>query len=67
MRIFSKLKIVSFNDYIFTGGLAGWPNTLSDILRYNNKNHTWEEVGQMKEARAGYAAAVLEDVSHLCP
>ena len=65
MRIFSKLKIVSFNDDIFTGGLAGWPNTLSDILRYNN--NTWEEVGQMKEARYNHAVAVLEDVSKLCP
>ena len=42
-------------------------NILKDILKYNKKNHTWEEVGLMKEARVGYAAAVLEDVSHLCP
>ena len=42
-------------------------NILSDILKYNKKNHNWEEVGQMKEARVGYAAAVLEDVSQLCP
>ena len=66
MRIFSKLKIVSFNDYIFTGGYDGG-NSLSDILRYNNKNHTWEEVGHMREAREYHAVAVLEDVSHLCP
>ena len=39
---------------------------LSDILRYN-KNHTWEEVGQMKEARFDHAVAILEDGSNLCP
>ena len=52
---------------MFTGGMEKGGNPLSDILRYNNKNHTWEEVGQMKEARWGHAVAVLEDVSQLCP
>ena len=52
---------------MFTGGLDKDGNPLSDILRYNNKDHTWEEVGQMKEAREDHAVAVLEDVSHLCP
>ena len=59
------LNIVYFNDDIFTGGNENG-NFLKDILRYN-KNHTWEEVGQMKEARRYHAVAVLEDVSKLCP
>ena len=69
MRIFSSLfilNIVSFNDAIFTGGSENDGNYLSDILRYT-KNHTWEEVGQMKEERLLHAVAVLEDVSQLCP
>ena len=50
---------------------SGYPvrilgNSLKDILRYN-KNHTWEEVGEMKEGRSDHAVAVLEDVSQLCP
>ena len=53
-----------YNDHIFTGGHDG--NYLKNILRYN-KNHTWEEVGQMKEAREDHAVVVLEDVSQLCP
>ena len=53
-----------YNDHIFTGGYNG--NYLKNILRYN-KNHTWEEVGQMKEARYKHAVVVLEDVSQLCP
>ena len=52
---------------MFTGGLDKDGNPLSDILRYNKKNNTWEEVGQMKEARGWHAVAVLEDVSQLCP
>ena len=52
------------NDDIFSGGYDDV--ILKDILRYN-KNHTWEEVGQMKEARDGHSVAVLEDVSQLCP
>ena len=52
------------NNDIFTGGYDG--DFLKDILRYN-KNHTWEEVGQMKEARSSHAVAVMEDVSNLCP
>ena len=60
------MKIVSFNDDIFTGGYDG-DNSLSDVLRYNNKNYAWEKVGQMKEGRYNHAVAVLEDVSHLCP
>ena len=53
-----------YNDDIFAGGYDR--NYLKDILRYN-KNHTWEEVGQMKEGRDHHAVAVLEDVSSLCP
>ena len=41
-------------------------SNLEDILSYN-KNHTWEAVGQMKEARHNHALGVLEDVSQLCP
>ena len=51
------------NDDILTGGWDG--NYLKAILRFN-KNHTWEEVGQMKKARVYYAVAVLEDVSQIC-
>ena len=53
-----------YNDDIFTGGWDG--NYLKAILRFN-KNHTWEEVGQMKNARDSHAVIRLEDVSHLCP
>ena len=54
------------NGDIFTGGYDGdGDNFLKDILRYN-KNHTWEEVGQMREARYNHALGVLEDVSQLC-
>ena len=52
------------NGDIFTGGIDG--DYLKDILRYN-KNHTWEDVGQMQEARKCHAVAVFEDVSQLCP
>ena len=51
---------------IFAGGEDNDDNSLKDILRYN-KNHTWEKIGQMKDARRGHAVAVLDDVSHLCP
>ena len=47
----------------FSGGHGG--KRLKKILRYN-KNHTWEDVGQMKEARNDHAVGVLEDVSQLC-
>ena len=60
--------IVSYNvyiDHLFTGGEDG--SDLSDILQYNTTSHTWEEVGQMKQARAEHAVAVLKDVSQLCP
>ena len=40
--------------------------SLKDILQYNTASNTWEEVGQMKEARSGHAVAVLDDVSNLC-
>ena len=61
---FISLYVVDNGD-IFTGGWDGniYPK---DILRYN-KNHTWEEVGQMKEARSIQAVEALEDVSQLCP
>merc|ERR1712038_1804198 len=54
---------VQNNIFVF-GGYDG--NSLSDILRYN-KNHTWEEVGQMKEGRRYHAVALVEDVANLCP
>jgi len=62
----NELRAASVENYIFVfGGQDAEDNDLSDILRYN-KNHTWEEVGQMKEARSGHAVAVL-DVSNICP
>ena len=51
------------NFLMFAGGYD--VSNLKDILRYN-KNHTWEEVGQMREARYNHALGVLEDVSQLC-
>ena len=60
------LNLFVYNDDIFTGGRDNGGNSLRSILRYNNMDHTWEEVGQMKEAREDHAVAVLEDVSHLC-
>ena len=55
-----------YNDNIFTGG---WDESseLKDILQYNTASHTWEEVGQMKEARSAHGVGVLDDVSQLCP
>ena len=53
------------NDDILVGGYDD--AILSDILRYNKRNHTWEEVGQMKKARQNHALGLLEDVSQLCP
>ena len=50
---------------VFTGGWGG--SDLKDILQYNTASHTWEEVGQMKEARYLHAVGVLDDVSQLCP
>ena len=56
-----------YNDDIFAGGYdRSDRNSLKKILRYN-KNHTWEEVGDMKEARSNHAIRVLDDVSQLCP
>ena len=60
--------ILSYNVYnvdIFTGGYDG-SSALKDILQYNIASNTWEEVGQMKEARSDHAVSVLDDVSHLC-
>lgn len=57
------MRAASVANTIFLFG--GW-NILDNILRYN-KNHTWEEVGQMNEERTKIAVAVLEDVSQLCP
>ena len=45
----------------------GSSSYLKDILQYNTASHTWEEVGQMKEARRDHALAVLDDVTKLCP
>ena len=68
MGAFSILLIlnicISYNDDIFAGGSDG--NYLKDILRYN-KNHTWEEVCQMKKAGRTNVVAVMKDVSKLCP
>ena len=55
-----------YNDDIFTGGNDG-SSYLKDILQYNTASHTWEEVGQMKEARHSHAVALMDDVSQLCP
>ena len=52
--------------YLFKGGEDG-SSALKDILQYNPASHTWEEVGQMKEARAWHAVTVLDDVTKLCP
>ena len=60
------MKIVSCNDDIFTGGFDG-KSAVKDILQYKTASHTWEEVGQMEEARVYHAVGVLEDVSQLCP
>ena len=60
------LFFIYVHDDILAGGGSD-RNYLKDILRYN-KNHNWEEVGQMKDARVGHAVvAVLEDVPNLCP
>ena len=56
-----------YNDDIFTGGYTGTNSYLKDILQYNTASHTWEEVGQMKEARYLHAVGVLDDISQLCP
>ena len=55
-----------YNEDIFKGGGNADGINLKDILMYN-KNHTWEEVGQMQVARSVHVASVLEDVSNLCP
>ena len=60
------VSYIVYNDDIFTGGHDG-RYFLKDILQYNTASHTWEEVGQMKEARADHAVGVLDDVSQLCP
>ena len=59
-----SFHVIMFTMTIFTGGSYNWAPT-KDILRYN-RNHTWEKVGQMKEARGYHAVGVLEDVSQLC-
>ena len=64
-NILYYINIEYFIEDIFTGGRVKRQG-LKDILRYN-KNHTWEEVGQMKKARRHHAVVVLEDVSQLCP
>ena len=55
------------NEDIFTGGNYNKFSPLKDILQYNAASHTWEEVGQMKEARSNHAVGVLDDVAQLCP
>ena len=40
--------------------------SLNTILRYEAKNHSWVEEGQMLDGRANHAVSVL-DVSQLCP
>ena len=64
-----KHTIVSYNVYdddVFTGGNSK-TSEQKGILQYNTTSHTWEEVGQMKEARGFHGVSKLEDVSHLCP
>ena len=39
----------------------------NSILRYDPTKESWEEEGQMMEARSSHAVSVLEDVSLLCP
>jgi len=58
--------VLDNNIFVF-GGYDGSYSSLSDILQYNTTSHTWEEIGQMKEARSFQAVAVLKDVSDLCP
>ena len=71
MKIFSVISVLIIEHlilprrYIFTGGYDG--SDLKDIMQYNTANHTWEEVGQMKEARRDHAVGVLADVSQICP
>ena len=55
-----------YNDDVFTGGYTG-SSYLKDILQYNKKSHTWQNVGEMKERREFHAVAALDDVSALCP
>ena len=52
--------------YPFTGGYD-FGSYLKDILQYNAANHTWENVGEMKEGRSKHAVGVLGDVSQICP
>ena len=59
-----NIEVEYLIEDILTGGRVKRQG-LKDILRYN-KNHTWENVGQMKEARYHQAVGVLEDVSQLC-
>ena len=57
-------------NLVFTGGRERkWGIVVyqKDILQYKTPSHTWEEVGQMKEARGYHAVGVLDDVSKLCP
>ena len=51
---------------MITGGEDSDGNDLKEILQFNNKNHTWEKVGEMKVGRSSHAVAVL-DVSNFCP
>ena len=54
--------------FVFVEGKENdYDDNLKDILKYDKRCNTWEEVGQMKEARGNHAVAVLEDVSQLCP
>ena len=41
--------------------------TFDSILRYDPNKESWEEEGQMMEARESHTVSVLEDVSLLCP
>ena len=42
-------------------------NPITDILRYEASNETWQETGHMQAGRILHAVAVMEDISHLCP
>ena len=74
MRRFSVILVLNifyifynvYKDDIFTGGKNAGGVNHKDILQYNTASQTWEEFGQMKEARSEHAVALLEDVSQFC-
>ena len=69
MQKFPTSTVFKVYFFVFVEGKENGydDNYLKDILKYDKRCNTWEEVGQMKEARGNHAVAVLEDVSQLCP